>query len=135
MSGLATELWNMGHPKVPAASATAAQAAGSNRSMLPIGASATGIAILRPRKVELVSVPIDVTQHARTERQRIEREAVAAQGGLGLGAADQIIPDVAVELRACHRDKFVQVVELLADMVDARKRLCSRDVVHCRVIR
>ena len=58
MSGLATELWNIGQPNVPAASATEAQAFGSNRSMLPIGASATGMAILRPRNLPPVSVPL-----------------------------------------------------------------------------
>ena len=58
MSGLATELWNIGQPNVPVASATAAQAAGSNRSMLPIGASATGIVNLRPRNFAEVSVPL-----------------------------------------------------------------------------
>ena len=118
MSGLATELWNMGQPKVPAASATAAQAAGSNRSMLPIGASATGIAILRPRNVVDGVGAVDVAQHARPECERVERETVAPHSGLGLGAADQIIPDVAVEPGARHRDELVQVVELLADVVD-----------------
>ena len=73
MSGLATELWNIGQPKVPAASATAAQAAGSKRSMLPIGASATGIAILRPRNVVLVSVPLT----SRSTRGRNASESSA----------------------------------------------------------
>ena len=45
----------MAQPNVPAASATAAQASLSNRSMLPIGASATGIFKVRPRNLPLVS--------------------------------------------------------------------------------
>ena len=71
MSGFATELWNIGQPKCAAASATAAQAAGSKRSMLPIGASATGIAIFRPRNLELVSVPLT----SRSTRGRKARES------------------------------------------------------------
>jgi hypothetical protein len=72
-SGLATELWNIGQPKAPAASATAAQASRSKRSMLPIGASATGIASLRPRNFDEVSVPLTL----RSTRGRNASESIA----------------------------------------------------------
>ena len=75
---------------------------------------------------------VDVAQHARTERERVQRQPITAHGGLGLGAADQIIPDVAIEPRARHGDEFMQIVELLADVVDGLERLCGRSVVHCR---
>ena len=106
-------------------------AAGSNRSMLPIGASATGIVELAAEERRAGVGAVDVAQNARPERERVEREAIAPHRGLGLGAADQVVPDIAVELGARHGDELVQIVELLADVVDALKRLCGRNVVHC----
>ena len=43
---------------------------------------------------------VDVAQDARAERQRVDGQAVSAHRGLGLRAADQIVPDVAIELGA-----------------------------------
>ena len=117
MSGFATELWNMAQPNVPAASATAAQPALSNRSMLPIGASATGIFSMRPRKLAAGVGAVDVAQDARPQRQRVDRQPVPANRGLGLGAADQVVPHVAVELGARRSDDFMQVLEAIADLV------------------
>ncbi len=74
---------------------------------------------------------VDVAQNARAKRQRVEREAVASHGGLGLGAADQVVPDVAVEFGARHRHELVQIVELFADVVDTVERLGGGGVVHC----
>ena len=54
----------------------------------------------------------DVAQHARPERDRVERHAVAPQRRLGLGAADDIVPIVLVEIGAGLGDDFVQVHEL-----------------------
>ena len=46
----------------------------------------------------------DVAQHARLEGDRIERHAVAPHRRLGLGGADQVVPDIAVQpdLRRFH---------------------------------
>ena len=56
----------------------------------------------------------DVAQHARPERDLVERHAVAAHGGLGLGGADDVVPGILVEVGARPADQFVQVLELLA---------------------
>jgi hypothetical protein len=53
----------------------------------------------------------DIAQYPRPKPYRIERQAVARQGRLGLGAADQIVPIVAIEIGARLRDKLVQVQE------------------------
>ncbi len=53
----------------------------------------------------------DVAQHARPERDRVERHAVAPQRRLGLGAADDIIPIVLIEIGAGFGDEFVQIVK------------------------
>ena len=105
---------------MPAALATAAQvAAGSKRSMLPIGASATGIVNLRLRKVALVSVSLTLRSTRGRNASESMREPVAPHRGLGLRAADQVVPDVAVELGAGGQHELVQIVELLPDLVDA----------------
>ena len=90
----------MAQPNVPAALATATQAAGSNRSMLPIGASATGSRIRRPNCSTEASTSGDVAQHPRPERDLVERHAVAPHRGLGLGGADDVVPGVLVEVGA-----------------------------------
>src|SRR3569833_1066028 len=53
----------------------------------------------------------DIAQHARTERDLVEGHAVAAKRGLRLGAADDIIPRVLVELGSGFADELVQVLE------------------------
>ena len=53
----------------------------------------------------------DVAQHARPERDRVERHAVAPQRRLGLGAADDVVPIVLVEIGAGFGDELVQVVK------------------------
>ena len=50
-----------------------------------------------------------VAQYARPERDRIERHAVAAQRGLGLDTAGDVIPGVLVQIGAGSGDHFVQV--------------------------
>ena len=50
----------------------------------------------------------DVAQHARLEGDRIERHAVAPQRRLGLGAADQIVPDIGAEPDLRRLDDLVQ---------------------------
>ncbi len=61
------------------------------------------------RRIDLA----DVAQHARPEGDRIERHAVAPQRRLGLGAADQVIPDVGVELELRRFDDLVQRYEFV----------------------
>ena len=56
----------------------------------------------------------DVAQHARPECDLVERHAVAAHGGLGLGGADDVVPGILVEVGAGLDDQLVQVLELLA---------------------
>ena len=63
----------------------------------------------------------DVAQHARTQRDRIERRAVAPQCRLALGGADQIAPDVAVELRPRRRDEFVQALVVAGEFGQVRR--------------
>ena len=60
------------------------------------------------RRIDLA----DVAQHARPERNRVERHAVAPQRRLGLGAADDIVPIVLIEIGAGFGDDFVQVQKL-----------------------
>ena len=56
----------------------------------------------------------DVAQHARPECNFVERHAVAAHGGLGLGGADDVVPGVLVEVGAGFAHEFMQVLELFA---------------------
>ena len=55
----------------------------------------------------------DVAQHPRPERDLVQRHAVAAHGGLGLGGADDVVPGILVEVGARLADEFVQVLEFL----------------------
>ena len=55
----------------------------------------------------------DIAQHARAERDLVQRHAVAAHGGLGLGGADDIVPGVLVEVGARLAHELVQVLERL----------------------
>src|SRR5262249_52562943 len=55
----------------------------------------------------------NVAQHARPERNLVERHAVAPHGGLSLGGTDDIIPCVLVEPDAGLAHEFVQVLEFL----------------------
>ena len=74
----------------------------------------------------------DVAQHARPERDLVERHAVAAHGGLGLGGADDVVPGVLVEVGARLADQLVQVLELLAAGAefDRLRRDAGRFVHH-----
>ena len=56
----------------------------------------------------------DVAQHARAERDLVERHAVAAHGRLGLGSADDIVPGVLIEPGAGFLHEFVEILEFLA---------------------
>ena len=75
--------------------------------------------------------PGDIAQHARPERDLVERHAVAAHGGLGLGGADDIVPGILVEVGARLAHEFMQVLELLAAGAefDGRRRDAGR-LVH-----
>ena len=53
-----------------------------------------------------------IAQNARPERNRVERHAVALERGLALGAADDVVPVVLVEVLARPRDDLMQVLEL-----------------------
>ena len=52
-----------------------------------------------------------VAQDPRPKADRVERQTVARQGRLGLGAADQVVPIVAIEVGARLRDELVQVLK------------------------
>ncbi len=58
--------------------------------------------------------PGDVAQHARPERDFVERHAVAAHGGFGLGGTDNVVPVILVEVGARSAHQFVQILELFA---------------------
>ena len=70
----------------------------------------------------------DVAQHARPERDRIERQAVAPQRRLGFDAADDIVPVVLVEILPRLGDDLVQVEEFIALRGGFRRRL--RPISH-----
>ena len=53
----------------------------------------------------------DIAQHAGPERDEVERHAVAPQRRLGLGAADDIIPIVLVQIGARFGDELMQIVK------------------------
>ena len=57
--------------------------------------------------------PGDIAQHARPECDLVERHAVAAHRGLGLGGADDIVPGILVEVGARLAHEFVKVLERL----------------------
>ena len=56
----------------------------------------------------------DIAQHPRPERDLVQRHAVAAHGGLGLGGADDVVPGILVEVGAGLAHEFMQVLELFA---------------------
>ena len=64
-----------------------------------------------PEAIDRGVDPAHVAQHAGPERQRIEGNPVAPQRGLALGAADDVIPVVLVEVLARLLDDFVQDLE------------------------
>ena len=100
----------IGTPNSVAPRPAVAAPPGSNDSSEPTGASMTGSRSFMPRKF-VVAVDVgDVAQHARAERDGVERRPVAPQRRLALGRADQVAPDVAVELRPRRRDEFVQAL-------------------------
>src|SRR5947209_536442 len=55
----------------------------------------------------------DVAQYAGPERDLVQRHAVTLQRGLGLRAADDVVPGVLVEVGARLGDQLVQVLEIL----------------------
>src|ERR1700744_3461592 len=57
------------------------------------------------------AAPHRPTPHTRAERDLVERHAVAAHGGLGLGSADDVVPGILVEVGARLADELVQVLE------------------------
>ena len=72
----------------------------------------------------------DVAQHPRPECDLVQRHAVAAHGGLGLGGADDVVPGILVEVGARLADEFVQVLEFLGagaefDVAAGRMRVAS----------
>ena len=61
------------------------------------------------RDVDLADVP----QYARPERDRVQRHAISSQRGLGLDAADDVVPGVLVEILSRLGDDLVQVEEFI----------------------
>ncbi len=55
----------------------------------------------------------DIAQHARPERDLVQRHAVAPHRGLGLGGADDVIPGIPVEVGAGLAHELMQVLERL----------------------
>ena len=118
-------------PNVPAPRATAAPAPGSKISSAPTGASTTGNRSLRPNSFDGRVDLGDIAQHARTECNLVERHAVAAHGGLGLGGPDDIVPGILIEIRPRLADELVKVLELFAAGAEFdTSRLDGRPVIH-----
>jgi hypothetical protein len=59
--------------------------------------------------------PADIAQHARPERKRIERQAIAPERSLALGPADDVVPIVLVQILARFGDDLVQVQKFRRD--------------------
>src|SRR3546814_8023707 len=72
----------------------------------------------------------DLVQHPRPERPAVQRQAVAAQRGLALGAAAQVVPDVAVQPAAGAVDDLVQGLAGLAQDLDGVLASGAGAVVH-----
>src|SRR3982075_1922697 len=52
----------------------------------------------------------NVSKHAPPECYLVERHAIAAHGGLGLGGADNVVPGILVEVRPRLRYELVKVL-------------------------
>ncbi len=102
-------------PNSRVAAATVAPPPGSNTSSEPTGAHSTGMRSFLPNKLAAAIDVRHVAQHPRAEADRIERQAVARQGRLGLRAADQVVPIVAVEVGARLRHELVQVLKAVLE--------------------
>ncbi len=72
----------------------------------------------------------DVAQHARPERDLVERHAVAAQVVSVSARADDVVPGILVEVGARLAHELVQVLELFATgaELDGRRRDAGRFV-------
>ncbi len=120
----------MAQPNVPAASATAAQAC----LVEPLDA-----ADRRQRHRHLQGAAeefaagvgvIDVAQDARAQREQVDRQPVAAHRGFGLGAADQVVPHVAVELGARRCDDLMQILKAIPNLVHVLPLNAAHTVHH-----
>jgi len=98
-------------PTVRVASATVAPPPGSNTCSEPTGAQQHRDAQLLAEQREAAIDVRHIAQYPRAEADRIERQAVACQGRIGLGAADQVVPIVAIEFGARLRHEFMQVLK------------------------
>ncbi len=72
----------------------------------------------------------DIAQYPRPERDLVERHAVAAHRGLGLGGADDVVPIILVEVGARFPNEFVQVLELFAASAEFDRRWDAGRFVH-----
>jgi hypothetical protein len=79
----------------------------------------------------------DIAQHARPECDLVERHAVAPQGGLGLGAADDVVPGILVEVGPRLGHQFVEILEIAGGgaHLDGFRRRIVDPVVHFLVLR
>ena len=96
-AGLADRAQHMRDAELIAPCTTDAPPPASKISSEPTGESTTGSRSLRPkchRGIDLAHV----AQHARTQRDRVERQAVAPQRRLGFRPADDVVPIVLVEV-------------------------------------
>ena len=123
----------MRRAETAAAARHAGGASGSKISSAPTGASMTGRRSLRPNCSTEASTLRHVAQHARPEGDLVERHAVAAHRGLGLGGADDVVPGILVEIGARLADEFVQVLEcfVAGAEFDVPLRLDAGRVIHC----
>ena len=77
---------------------------------------------------------LHVAQDARLERDAVERLPVPRERRFGLGAADDVVPVVAVELELRRLEKLVQVLKALANVVhpsDSPMRRTGDDCLGC----
>ncbi len=102
----------IGMPNADAARPAVAAPPGWNDSSEPTGARMTGTRSLRPNRVVTELDLGDVDANAGTQREGVEGEAVAAEGGFGFGGADEVAPDVVGQLGAGGGDELMQALEV-----------------------
>src|ERR1700722_4721450 len=73
----------------------------------------------------------DIAQYARPECDLVKRHPVAAQGGLGLGGPDNVVPGILVEVDSRLAHEFVKVLELFGAGAEFGG---SRRPDRCRVV-
>src|ERR1700730_14864871 len=76
--------------------------------------------------------PGDIAQHPRPECDLVQRHAVAAHRGFGLGGADNVVPGFLVQVAARSSHELVKVLDFFAACAEfsSRRRPDAGRLVH-----